>query len=76
MMRVCKTSYSSSSRLGIILGIVSVSAGVCNALQGPPDSLAGSASPERAPIQHERLVADGIEERYLWIRVEMSRAYC
>ncbi|WP_447984910.1 hypothetical protein [Nitrospira sp. Nam74] len=70
MMRVCKTSHplvstSSSSRLGIILGIVSMSAGVCNALQDPSVSLAGSASAERAPIQHERLVADGIVERYL-----------
>ena len=68
MMKVRKTRHrpvSISRRLSMVLGIVSVSAGVCDPSQEAPVSFAASAPAEKAPAQHDRLVADGIVERYL-----------
>ena len=68
MMKVRKTKHrpvSISRRLSMVLGIVSVSASVCDPSQEVPVSLAASAPAGKAPAQHDRFVADGIVERYL-----------
>jgi hypothetical protein len=68
MMNLHETRHrqvSISRRLSIVLGIVTMSAGVCDPTLEASVSLAASAPAEKAPISHERLVADGIVERYL-----------
>jgi hypothetical protein len=68
MIKVHKTRHprvSISRRLSIVLGIVSLSAGVCDASRESAVFLAASVPAEHVPVQHERLVADGIVERYV-----------